>query len=69
MHVRTIGEKVPEYLGTTLWGQAARWGAYQFAAGILTHDVHVAPDWERAFERMAAPALLLSKEERVSAMP
>lgn len=36
---------------------------------VLTHDVHVAPDRERAFERMAARALLLSEEEGVSAMP
>ncbi len=68
-HARAIGEKLPEYFGSTLWGQTSRWEAYNLATDVLTHDVHVAPDRERAFERMAARALLLSEEEGVSAMP
>ncbi len=68
-HARAIGEKLPEYFGSTLWGQASRWDAYMLASDVLTHEVHVAPDRERAFERMAARALLLSEEEGVSAMP
>ena len=68
-HARAIGEKLPEYFGSTLWGQASRWEAYNLATDVLTHDVHVAPDRERAFERMAARALLLSEEEGVMATP
>ena len=68
-HARAIGEKLPEYFGSTLWGQTSRWEAYNLATDVLTHDVHVAPDRERAFERMAARALLLSEDEGVSAMP
>ncbi len=68
-HALAIGEKLPEYFGSTLWGQASRWEAYNLATDVLTHEVHVAPDRERAFERMAARALLLSEEEGVSAMP
>ena len=68
-HARAIGEKLPEYFGSTLWGQTSRWEAYNMATDVLTHDVHVAPDRERAFERMAARALLLSEDEGVSAMP
>ena len=68
-HARAIGEKLPEYFGSTLWGQTSRWEAYNLATDVLTHDVHVAPDRDRAFERMAARALLLSESEGVSAMP
>ena len=68
-HARAIGEKLPEYFGSTLWGQTSRWEAYNLATDHFSHAVKVAPDRERAFERMAARALLLSEEEGVSAMP
>ena len=68
-HARAIGEKRPEYFGSTLWGQTSRWEAYMLASDHLSHAVKVAPDRERAFERMAARALLLSESEGVSAMP
>ena len=66
-HARAIGEKLPEYFGSTLWGRTSRWEAYNLATDVLTHDVHVAPNRERAFERMAARALLLSESESVMA--
>ena len=40
-----------------------------YSTDHFSHAVKVAPDRERAFERMAARALLLSEEEGVSAMP
>jgi hypothetical protein len=52
-HAKAIGEKLPEYFGSTLWGQTSRWEAYNLATDVLTHDVHVAPDRDRAFERGA----------------
>ena len=30
-HARAIGEKLPEYFGSTLWGQTSRWEAYNLA--------------------------------------
>ena len=68
-HASTIGEKLPEYFGSTLWGQTSRWEAYNLATDHLSHEVHVAPDRERAFERAAARALLLSEGEGVMAGP
>ena len=68
-HASAIGEKLPEYFGSTLWGQTSRWEAYMLATDHLTHAVSVAPDRERAFERAAARALLLPDGEGVSAVP
>ncbi len=68
-HARAIGEKLPEYFGSTLWGRTSQWEAYNLATDVLTHDVHVAPDRERAFESTAARALLVSEEEGVMATP
>ena len=46
-----------------------RWTAYQVATEVLTHEVgpRVSPERSRAFERMAASALLLPEREGVLA--
>lgn len=36
----------------------SRWAAYQVASAYLTREVHVNPDRERRFERLAAQAIL-----------
>jgi hypothetical protein len=58
-HVDRVAERLPEYFGSTLWGEVSRWDAYQLATDYLTHEVHVNPERERAFERATARALLL----------
>ena len=47
----------------------SRWGAYQVATEVLTHQVgpRVSPERSRAFERIAASALLLPEREGVPA--
>ncbi|MDE1819996.1 MAG: DUF932 domain-containing protein, partial [Euryarchaeota archaeon] len=45
-------------------GLLSRWSAYQAATFVLTHQVRVNPDRERAFERMAATALLVPPRGR-----
>ena len=60
-HVDRIAEQLPEYFGSTLWGELSRWDAYQLATDYLTHCVgpRVNPERERMLERAAARALLL----------
>ncbi len=68
-HASAIGEKLPEYFGSTLWSQTSRWEAHNLATDHLSHAVKVAPDREREFECAAARALLLSESEGVMATP
>ena len=60
-HVDRMAEQLPEYFGSTLWGQTSRWEAYNLATSYLTREVQgrVNPLRERQFERAAARALLL----------
>ncbi len=58
-HADRVCEALPEYFGSLLWGEVRRWEAYQLATDYFTHEVHVNPERERAFERAAARALLL----------
>lgn len=60
-HALSMAEGLPEYFGSTLWGQESRWDLYQIATSYLTHRVsgRVNPERERQFERAAARALLL----------
>ncbi len=68
-HASAIGERHPDYFGSTPWGETSRWEAYNLATDHLSHEVHVAPDRERAFERAAARALLLPEGEGVIVRP
>lgn len=67
--VNLTREKVPEYFWSTLWVQTSHREAYMCATDGLSHEVHIAPDRERAFERVAARALLLSETEGVMVHP
>ena len=58
-HVDRMAQQLPEYFGSTLWGEAPRWDLYQIATSDLTRNVDVNPQRERQFERAAARALLL----------
>jgi len=64
-HVNRMAQQLPEYFGSTLWGQASKWDLYQLATSFLTREVHVNPQRERAFERAAARALLLEGDYTV----
>ena len=46
-----------------------RWAAYQVATAVLTHEVgpRVSPERARAFERIAASALLIQEHGAVPA--
>ena len=58
-HVERMAQQLPEYFGSTLWGEAPRWDLYQIVTSDLTRNVDVNPQRERQFERAAARALLL----------
>lgn len=58
-HVMAMAEDLPEYFGSTLWGEAPKWDLYQLATSVISHKVSVSPERERQFERAAARALLL----------
>ena len=58
-HVMTMAKDLPEYFGSTLWGEAPRWDLYQLATSVISHRVSVNPERERMLERAAARALLL----------
>ncbi len=60
-HVDRMAQQLPEYFGSTLWGEAPMWDLYQIATSYLTREVQgrVNPLRERQFERAAARALLL----------
>ena len=58
-HVMTMAEGLPEYFGSTLWGEAPKWDLYQLATSVISHKVSVNPERERMLERAAARALLL----------
>jgi hypothetical protein len=58
-HVMTMAEGLPEYFGSTLWGQASKWDLYQLATYVTSHKVSVNPERERMLEHAAARALLL----------
>ena len=58
-HVDRMAQQLPEYFGSTLWGEAPRWDLYQIVTSDLTRNVDVNPQRERQFERAAARALLL----------
>ena len=58
-HVDRMAQQLPEYFGSTLWGEASRWDLYQIVTSDLTRNVDVNPQRERQFERAAARALLL----------
>jgi hypothetical protein len=58
-HVDRMAQQLPEYFGSTLWGEAPKWDLYQIASSYLTREVDVNPQRERQFERAAARALLL----------
>ena len=64
-HVDRMAEQLPDYFGSTLWGEAPRWDLYQIATSDLTRNVDVNPQRERQFERAAARALLLEGAEVV----
>lgn len=68
-HVDRMAQYLPEYFGSTLWGNLSRWDAYGIASQVLTHEVRVNPDRERMMERAAARALLLPGGEGVATMP
>ena len=58
-HFMTMVEDLPEYFGSTLWGEAPKWDFYQLATSVISHRVSVNPERERMLERAAARALLL----------
>ena len=64
-HVMAMAEDLPEYFGSTLWGEAPKWDLYQVATSVLSHKVNVNPERERMLERAAARALLLEGEYMV----
>ena len=68
-HVDRMAEGLPQYFGSAVWGTLSRWDAMNLATDVLSHEVSVSPERERAFERAAARALLLSEGEGVSATP
>ena len=58
-HVDRMALQLPEYFGSTLWGEAPKWDLYQVATSYLTREINVNPQRERQFERAAARALLV----------
>ena len=68
-HVDRMAEGLPQYFGSAVWGTLSRWDAMNLATDVLSHEVSVSPERERAFERAAARALLLSESEGVMVRP
>ena len=61
VHASAIGARAE--VETSHIAPLSRWTAYQIATAVLTHEVgpRVSPERSRAFERVAASALLLQE--------